>query len=100
LLVMTGVSSLADLASAAPDLRPTYVAHDLRALGRPPVRVEESGGRWTADGWDATVDGSALVVTGAGSADAWWSVVAAAAWSHLDHTGHPAAVDGLSPPDD
>jgi len=100
LLVMTGVSSLADLAGAPPELRPTYVAHDLRALTRPPLRADQAGAGWEADGWAATLEDSGLVVTGAGGADAWWTVVAAAAWSHLDRTGHPADLDGLSPPDD
>ncbi len=100
LLVMTGVSSLLDLVRTAPELRPTYVAPDLRALGRPPVRAEETARGWSADGWNARVDDSRLTVTGAGGADGWWAVVAAASWSHLDQTGEPADLDGLSPPDD
>jgi len=40
------------------------------------------------------------VVSGSGGADAWWSAVAAAAWSHLDQTGEAADVDGLSPPEE
>jgi HAD superfamily hydrolase (TIGR01450 family) len=99
LLVMTGVSSLTDLAAAPPELRPTYVAHDLRALSRPPVQADDAGAGWEADGWTATLEGSDLVVTGAGGPDAWWTVVAAAAWSHLDRTGQPADLDRLSPPD-
>lgn len=100
LLVMTGVTSLSDLASAAPDLRPTYVAHDLRALARPPLRAEQADGHWQADGWSASAEDSRVTVTGGGGADGWWTVVAAAAWSHLDQTGRAAAVDGLSPPED
>ncbi len=41
-----------------------------------------------------------MAVTGSGGADGWWSVVAAAAWSHLDETGEAADLDGLSPPED
>jgi glycerol-1-phosphatase len=100
LLVMTGVTTLPDLVSAAPELRPTYVAHDLRALGRPPVQAEESADGWEADGWTASVDDTRLVVSGSGGADAWWSAVAATAWSHLDQTGEPVDLDGLSPPEE
>jgi glycerol 3-phosphatase-2 len=101
LLVMTGVTSLPDLAGAGPELRPTYVAHDLRALARPPVRPERGSDGWRVDGWTATVEGSRVAVEGSGGgADGWWSVVAAAAWDHLDETGQPADLDGLSPPED
>ena len=100
LLVMTGVTSLADLGGAGPEVRPTYVAHDLRALDRPPVRPDHAAGGWEADGWTATVEGSRVTVTGSGGPDGWWSVVAAAAWSHLDETGEAADLDGLSPPED
>ncbi len=100
LLVMTGVTSLADLATAGPELRPTYVAHDLRALDRPPVRADHASRGWEADGWTATVEDSRVAVTGSGGADGWWSVVAAAAWSHLDESGEAADLDGLSPPED
>ena len=100
LLVMTGVSTLSDLVAAGPELRPTYVAHDLRALGRRPLRAEETADGWEAGGWSASADGSRLVVSGSGGADAWWSAVAAAAWRHLDQTGEAADVDGLSPPEE
>lgn len=100
LLVMTGVTTLPDLAGAGPELRPTYVAHDLRALARPPVRPERGSDEWSADGWTATVEGSRVTVQGSGGADGWWSVVAAAAWHHLDETGQAADLDGLSPPED
>jgi glycerol-1-phosphatase len=98
LLVMTGVTSLADLVGAARELRPTYVGHDLRALTRPGTRVSRSDDRWEADGWSAWVEGSSVSMGGSGGADAWWSVVAAAAWSHLDSTGEVVGIDGLSPP--
>jgi HAD superfamily hydrolase (TIGR01450 family) len=100
LLVMTGVTSLTDLVAATPELRPTYLGHDLRALGRPGIRVERSDDGWGADGWAARLEGTRVVVGGAGSSDGWWSAVAAAAWSHLDRTGHAVDLDGLSPPGD
>ena len=40
----------------------------------------------------------ALDVTGEGAVDDWWRAVAAAAWEHLDTTGHVADVGGLTPP--
>jgi glycerol-1-phosphatase len=100
LLVMTGVTSLTDLAMATPAQRPTYVAEDLRALTRPAVRVTDEGDAWQAKGWSATVRDGSLMVTGEGDADGWWPVVAAAAWHHLDETGRQADTDGLSPPED
>lgn len=100
LLVMTGVTSLPDLVGAGPEVRPTYIAHDLRALDRPSVRPDRAPGGWASDGWTARVEGSRVAVTGSGGPDGWWSVVAAAAWSHLDETGEAADLDGLSPPED
>jgi glycerol-1-phosphatase len=100
LLVMTGVTALTDLATAAPAQRPTYVAADLRALSRPPVQVTDDREAWHADGWSATLHDGAVVLSGEGGVDAWWSVVAAALWHHLDATGRSADVDGLSPPED
>ena len=43
LLVLTGVSDRAALLSAPPGSRPTYVANDLRGLGRPQPSVEVDG---------------------------------------------------------
>jgi ribonucleotide monophosphatase NagD (HAD superfamily) len=98
LLVMTGVTELSDLVAAPPEQRPTWVGDDLRALGRPGCTPIRSDGRWSADGWSATVTAGLLVVEGSGGTDAWWAVVAAAAWAHLDETGETADVSGLSTP--
>ena len=54
LLVLTGVTAPVDLVLAAPELRPTYVGRDLRALQHPPeshaVAVGASRfGRWAAE---------------------------------------------------
>lgn len=99
LLVMTGVTGLAELVRATPEERPTYLAPDLAALFVPhmvPRRTE--GGAWEQGGWAAMVDGS-LRVTGVGEPHDWWRVVAVAAWEHLDEKGVGADTEGLVPPE-
>jgi hypothetical protein len=100
LLVMTGVTGLTELVQAAPELRPTYVAADLGALVQPVSAPRQADGRWVHGTWSAVVEDDTLVVTGGpGTADAWWHLVAAAAWSHLDRTGRPANTGRLAVPD-
>ncbi|MET9437658.1 HAD-IIA family hydrolase [Streptomyces sp. NPDC006551] len=67
LLVLTGVTDVAQLLAAVPEHRPTYVAADLRGLlaGQPEV-VEAAGGAFACGGWTATVSGGALVLEGEG----------------------------------
>lgn len=99
LLVMTGVTRLAELVAATPEERPTYLAPDLAGLfvaHGAPRRAE--GGAWEQGGWSATVHGS-LRVTGAGEPDDWWRVVAVAGWEHLDEQGTVADTEGLVPPE-
>jgi len=88
LLVMTGVTTLADLAGLAPERRPTYVGADLGALLKPAPEP---------DGWRATVVDGALSVAGSGDLDAWWTAVAEALWTHLDDTDEPARTSGAEP---
>ena len=88
LLVMTGVTGLAELASLESSRRPTHVGADLGALLEPPA---EPGG------WEATVRDGALAVTGSGDLHTWWAAVAAALWEHLDDTGRPATTAGAQP---
>jgi HAD superfamily hydrolase (TIGR01450 family) len=99
LLVLTGVTGLAELVAAAPPLRPTYLASDLAGLGvaHPEVERGESGAA-RCGGWTARVDGGRLVVEGGGADDDWWRAAAVAAWQYLDTAGTPCAVDGVSPP--
>ena len=98
LLVMTGVTDLDHLVSARPELRPSYVAADLRGLGRPQAEPEVDGDTVRAGGWQAVVGDGRLTVDGAGDADTWWQAVATAGWRHLDATGEPVAVQGLTAP--
>jgi HAD superfamily hydrolase (TIGR01450 family) len=103
LLVMTGVTGLAELVAARPQERPTYVAADLGGLHQehPAPEVPDDGGGDPGvrlGGWTASVEASRLEVSGAGAADDWWRVVAEAAWRHLDEHGEPAGIDGIEPP--
>ena len=96
---MTGVTGLDQLAAAEPALRPSYVAADLGGLGRRHDEPTTDGDTVSAGGWSATVVDGAVQVSGDGDGpDAWWQVVATAAWRHLDTTGDVADVSGLTPP--
>ena len=102
LLVMTGVSSLADLVGASPDERPTWIGHDLTALDRPGLSAAPERSGWTAGPWHAFVADGRIVVEGQGSdaaeCDAWWTAVAAAGWQHLDRAGTPADTAAVTEP--
>jgi HAD superfamily hydrolase (TIGR01450 family) len=81
LLVLTGVSTAADLLLAPPGSRPTHVAADCAALSAVDgtARVPAYGDQ--AGGWTATATGDELVLTGAGDAVAALRALAAAAWA-------------------
>jgi glycerol 3-phosphatase-2 len=99
LLVLTGVTGLAELVAAAPDLRPTYLSSDLSGLGVPHPDVGHGeGGAACCGGWTARVVAGRLVVEGDGADDDWWRAATVASWRHLDTVGTPCAVDGVSPP--
>lgn len=102
LLVMTGVSSLADLVAAPAGERPTWIGHDLTALARAGCTAEETAGAWRAGPWTARLDDGRVLVEGSGSEeddlDRWWTVVATAAWAHLDASGAPADTSRLTVP--
>ena len=98
LLVLTGVTGLAELVAATPEKRPTYLALDLAGLfdvHEEPRRNDD--GTWGQGGWSATVEG-VLRVAGGGEPSDWWRAVAAAAWEHLDEHGDAADIEGLVPP--
>lgn len=101
LLVLTGVTGLAELVEAAPHERPTYLGTDLGALRETHTVPERQGDAWCLGGWTVVVDQGALVCTGGGAAGDWWRCVAMASWSHLD--AHDDVVDVSAvqvPPDD
>ncbi|MFI6763706.1 HAD-IIA family hydrolase [Micromonospora sp. NPDC050417] len=95
LLVLTGVSSAADLLAAPPSTRPTYVAHDLRGLfdadsvvrlgvGSTPAGDQAGTLVVEADGWRLSLSGQTAELTGAGRSLHALRLLCAAAWS-----GHP-----------
>lgn len=100
LLVMTGVTGLQELVTAAPKERPTFISVDLSGLLVEMTPVETSNGRSTVGGWTAVAarDGS-LAVTGSGSQDDWWRALAASAWWLLDTTGSPADASRIVAPE-
>jgi HAD superfamily hydrolase (TIGR01450 family) len=90
LLVLTGVTGLAELVAAEPGERPTYVAVDLGGLTEAHRAPEEVAGGWRAGGWSGRVSDGRLVVEQV-AADAslgdWWRVAAVTAWEHRDRAG-------------
>jgi len=98
LLVMTGVTTLRELASLAATSRPTYVGADLGCLALSVPAVTADGSGCSVGGWTSRVDGGRLVVEGDGDRHDWWRAAAAAAWAHLDATGRAADPVDLSVP--
>jgi HAD superfamily hydrolase (TIGR01450 family) len=99
LLVMTGVTHLAELVAAPPDLRPTFVAADTEGLFETHEVPETSDGTVSQGGWSGRVLDGRLAVEGAGDASDFWRVAAVAGWAHLDETGRPASTEGVAVPD-
>lgn len=106
LLVLTGVTGLAELVAAPPGLRPTYLAGDLAGLGRPHAAPARDGEHWVLGDWRARVAVGALEVApvrgdtgrdGAAPDDAW-RVAAVAAWAHLDASGTVADITAAGLP--
>ncbi|MCZ4125806.1 HAD-IIA family hydrolase [Streptomyces sp. H39-S7] len=81
LLVLTGVTTAAQLLAAVPKHRPTYVAADLRGLLEPQPEVSADGAGSTCGGWTASADGDALTVDGDGDAVDGLRALCAAAWA-------------------
>lgn len=98
LLVMTGVTGLAELVAAPEKLRPTYVGRDLTSLFDVHEAPQQEQETWGVGGWSASTSDGRLRVEGNGAVSAWWQAVAAAAWAHLDQTGETVSVEGVEPP--
>ena len=78
LLVLTGVTTAADLLAAPPEHRPTYVSQGLEGLLRPhPAPVAADGG-WTCGGWTVTGE---LRLSGSGEDLDALRALCAAAWA-------------------
>ncbi|MFC7362741.1 HAD-IIA family hydrolase [Nocardioides astragali] len=98
LLVLTGVTWLAELAAATPVLRPTYISPTLAGLFEPhPVPTVTADGV-ELGGWSAVVEEGRLAVTGQGSDADWWRVAVTVCWRHLDHAGSALDVSDTTPP--
>ena len=98
LLVLTGVSRLEDLATATPELRPTYISPTLEGLFEPHPVPREGAGGVELGGWTARVDDGRLTVDGEGDEADWWRVAATACWQHLDASGTAADLGDTTPP--
>lgn len=98
LLVLTGVTGLAELVAARPAERPTYLGPDLGALRERHRTPERDQDGWRLGGWVAKMADDRLRCRGEGAPSDWWRCVAAAAWAHLDETEHVADVAALRVP--
>lgn len=103
LLVMTGVTGLAEIVAAPPAMRPTYLSLDLGGLGETHAVPERAGDGYLLDGILGRVRDGRLHMDSEpdparAAAASWWRVLACAAWAHLDTTGNPVDVEGLTPP--
>lgn len=90
LLVLTGVTTAADLLAAPPEQRPTYVSRGLEGLLRPHPAPEAAGGAWTCGGWTVS---AGLRLTGAGDDLDALRALCAAAWAG---GGGTVAADGAA----
>ena len=88
LLVLTGVTGLAELVAARPG-RARRTCRRTSAGSREPHRGARASrtARACVGGWTASVGDGSLHVEGEGEAADWWRAVAVAAWAHLDETG-------------
>lgn len=115
LLVLTGVTGMAELLSVGPAGRPTYLHPDLRGLheAHPVVRPttdpalipRTERARAECGGWRAAVDREGTLHVechdeGEPTATAadWWRAMSVAAWAYLDRAGVPADDRLLDPP--
>jgi glycerol-1-phosphatase len=93
LLVLTGVTTPADLLAARPEHRPTYVSAGLEGLLSPhPVPVA-AGEAWTCGGWTAGTD---LALSGSGDDLDALRALCAAAWAGSVTTPKPDGPDATA----
>jgi glycerol-1-phosphatase len=98
LLVLTGVTTPADLVLAPAQRRPSYVARDLRGLNASQPEVTVEGRLFRCGGWTASAGGDgqkSLNLSGSGDDLDGLRALCAAAWSDGAQTvDDGAAVDG------
>jgi glycerol 3-phosphatase-2 len=98
LLVLTGVTGVAELVEASPQQRPSYISPTLAGLGSRHLAPAHRAGGFELGGWRAVAEHGAVKVDGEGEAADWWRVLAGAAWAHLDETGESVDVSEVEPP--
>ncbi|KNB50279.1 HAD hydrolase-like protein [Streptomyces caatingaensis] len=81
LLVLTGVTTAAELLAARPEHRATYVAEDLRGLLEAQPAVVEAAEGFRCGGWTASVRDGEFVLDGEGAAADGLRALCGAAWS-------------------
>jgi glycerol-1-phosphatase len=91
LLVLTGVARPADLLTAPPEWRPTYVTAGLGGLLTPYEAPVAGGEGWTCGGWSVPAD---LRLGGAGDDVAALRALCAAAWAGPAGPAGPVTADG------
>jgi HAD superfamily hydrolase (TIGR01450 family) len=96
LLVFTGVSRPAELPTAAPEHRPTYLAATLDALLQPypDVIPDGDGSAHSCGGWTARWGGAAIALDGDGDPLDGLRALCATAWTR--HTPPPAVAEALT----
>lgn len=87
LLVLTGVTTPAQLLAAGPEHRPTYVAADLRGLLAPHPDVTWDGSWAHCGGWSASPD---LTLAGSGDPLDGLRALCCAAWTRPESGADPA----------
>jgi glycerol 3-phosphatase-2 len=94
MLVLTGVTTPADLLGAGPRQRPTYVAASVRGLLDPQPVARRDGDGWVCGGWRATAE---LGLSGDGDDLDALRALCAAAWAAggVDRRAAAAAVKRL-----
>jgi glycerol-1-phosphatase len=94
LLVLTGVTTAAEVVAARPEHRPTYLAADLRGLlvAQPPV--EPAGeAAFRCGGWTARAADGALVLDGEGDGCDGLRALCAASWSAAEEREEEKPLD-------
>jgi len=81
LLVLTGVTTPADLLAAPAGARPTFVAESLAGLLEPHPEPLPAGDGWTCGGWTATAAAGGIVLTGEGTRLDGLRALCASAWA-------------------
>ncbi|MGI5337148.1 HAD-IIA family hydrolase [Streptomyces sp. CA-181903] len=81
LLVLTGVTTAAEVLAARPEHRATYVAEDLRGLLEAQPVVSEGDGGFLCGGWAASLRDGLLVLDGDGERIDGLRALCGAAWS-------------------